>query len=504
MKGLKRIDEISGCHYLNGNFVKGKGAKQFDVIDPATEKVIARIADATPEETENSIKIANRAQQEWKKTDALYRAELLHGAAAKLRELRPVIAEILTREGGKPFKETADEMEWSATCLDYYAELGRSDQGRVLGPTVKNQFHYVIKEPLGVVASIQPFNYPVLLLAWQAAAAIAAGNTVIVNPSRNTSLSTLAFMACFDEFPPGVFQCLTGAGSNVGQKLCTSKETHKVGFTGSAEVGKMIARSCADLFKPALIEASGNDPFVVMPSAKLDAAVRGGVFAAFLNCGQVCTSAERFYVHRDIYDEFVEKFIIEVKKLRIGNGLDKVDIGPMVTREERARFQAIIDEAVEEGARIAAGGAPPRGFDSGWFMEPTVLINVKHEMAIMQKRELFGPAAPICRVDSFDEAMTLAADSDYGLGANIYTQDLNEMMRATRELEAGMVWVNAPLLDNDAGPFGGTKMSGIGRELGPEGLESFRESKLVMIDPAADHQDFWWFPYPDEEAYPGE
>ena len=504
VNGLKRIEEVSGCHYLNGQFVKGEGEKEFDVIDPATEAVIAKVADATPEETAKCIQIANEAQKVWKKSDALFRAELMHGAAAKLRELKPMLAEILVREGGKPYKETADEMEWSATCFDYYAELARHDQGRVLGPMVENQFHYVIKEPLGVVASIQPFNYPILLLAWQAAAAIAAGNSVIVNPSRNTTLSTLAFMECFDKFPAGVFQCLTGAGSNVGQKLCTSKDTHKVGFTGSAEVGKMIARSCADLFKPVLIEASGNDPFVVMPSADMEAAVKGGVFAAFLNCGQVCTSAERFYIHEDIYDEYVEKFVAEVKKLRIGNGLDKVDIGPMVTNEERLRFEAIIKEAVAEGAVIETGGCRPEGLDKGWFVEPTVLTNINHEMSIMQKRELFGPAAPICKVSSFDEAMKLAADSDYGLGANIYTQDLNEAVRATRELEAGMVWVNAPLLDNDAGPFGGTKMSGLGRELGSEGLDSFRESKLVMIDPDASIQDFWWFPYKDEEAYPGE
>ena len=265
-----------------------------------------------------------------------------------------------------------------------------------------------------------------------------------------------------------------------------------------------MARACADLFKPVLIEASGNDPFIVMPSANMDTAVRGGVFAAFLNCGQVCTSAERFYIHEDIYDEYVARFIAETKKLRIGNGLDKVDVGPMVTNEERTRFEAIIAEAVEEGAVIATGGKRPEGFDKGWFIEPTVLTNVAPEMSIFNKRELFGPAAPMCKVKSFDEAIKLATDSDYALGANIFTQDLNESNRATRELEAGMVWVNAPLLDNDAGPFGGNKMSGLGRELGSEGLDSFRSSKLVMIDPAADKQDFWWFPYSDEEAYPGE
>ncbi len=504
MSGLKKIQELSGCHYVEGRFTKSMSTKSFDVIDPATEMVIGSVADATPEEVEHAIQFANEAQKKWRKSDALTRAALMHGAARKLRELRPMLAEVLVRESGKPYKETADEMEWSATCLDYYAELARHDQGRVLGPVVENQFHYVVKQPLGVVASIQPFNYPILLLAWQAAAAVASGNTVIVNPSRNTTLTTLAFMECFDEFPAGVMQCVTGAGRNVGQKLCTSKDTHKVGFTGSAEVGKEIARACAELFKPVLIEASGNDPFIVMPSANLDMAVRGGVFAAFLNCGQVCTSAERFYIHKDIYDEYVSRFVVEVKKLRIGNGLDKVDIGPMATEAERSRFEAIIRKAVEEGAKIETGGGRPAGFEKGWFVEPTVLSNVTPDMSVLNERELFGPAAPLCKVASFDEAIRLANASEYGLGANIFTQDLHEAMRATDELEAGMVWVNAPLLDNDAGPFGGTKMSGLGRELGSEGLEAFRESKLVMMDPAANAQDFWWFPYSDEEAYPGE
>lgn len=503
MDGLKKIEELSGCHYVGGRFVKGEVSKRYDVIDPATEIVIGSVADATEGEVENAIAIANKAQKQWRRSDALNRAELMHEVARRLREFRPFLAEILVRESGKPYKETADEMEWSATCFDYYAEIARHDQGRIIGPVVKDQFHYVMKDPLGVVASIQPFNYPIVLLAWQAAPAIATGNAVIVNPSRLTTLTTLAFMECFEQFPPGVMQCLTGAGSNVGQKLCTSKDTHKVCFTGSVEVGKEVARACADLFKPVLIEASGNDPFIVMPSAKLDAAVRGGVFGAFLNCGQVCTSSERFYIHADIYDEYVSRFVAEVKKLRIGNGLGKVDMGPMVSEAERTRFEAIIKKAIDEGAKLETGGRRPAGFEKGWFVEPTVLSGVTPDMSIFRERELFGPAAPMCKVSSFDEAIKLAIDSEYGLGATIYTQDLNETIQAIRMLEAGMVWVNAPLLDNDAGPFGGTKMSGMGRELGSEGLESFCKSKLVMIDPAANNQDFWWFPYSDDEAYPG-
>jgi betaine-aldehyde dehydrogenase len=347
-----------------------------------------------------------------------------------------------------------------------------------------------------------PFNYPYVLLCWEAAAALAAGNAVVVKPSEYTSLSTLRFVEAFEELGPGVVQCVTGRG-RVGGRLVASKSTHMVAFTGSVPTGRVVARACAERFKPHLIETSGNDPFLVMPSAPLDVAARGAAFAAFLNCGQVCTSAERFYVHTDVYDEFAAKLVEQAKQIRIGNGLDKVDMGPMVNENEYRRFTAIVDRAVEQGATVACGGKPVDGFDTGWFYEPTVLLDVTPDMDIVHG-ESFGPVAPVVRVQSFEEAMELANDSDYGLGANIYTRDLLEVHRATTGFESGMVWVNAPLLDNDAGPFGGRKLSGTGRQLGAEGLDQFRHTKLVMVDPAAENQDFWWFPYADDEAFPGQ
>lgn len=287
----------------------------------------------------------------------------------------------------------------------------------------------------------------------------------------------------------------------MGQQLVASRDTHMVAFTGSVPTGRAIARTCAETFKPHLIEASGNDPFIVMPSAPMEVAVRGTAFAAFLNCGQVCTSAERIFVHEDIYDEFATRLVEEARGLRLGNGLGKVDIGPMVSQRERDRYESVIARAVEQGAVVAHGGGRPAGLDSGWYVEPTVLTGVTPAMDILNA-ESFGPVAPLCKVGSFDEALELANASDFGLGSNIYTTDLQEAMRATHELEAGMVWVNAPLLDNDAGPFGGRKLSGTGRQLGAEGLDTFRHTKFVMIDPAAETQDFWWFPYADDEAYP--
>lgn len=501
MSVVKQMGRLSRSLYLNGQMRESASTETLAVLDPATEESLGEVADCTDQEVDEALATANRAWPVWWGLSALDRAEKLHRVAQALREMRSELAELLTREMGKPYKESADEVDWSVTALDYYAEIGRHDTGHVLGPAVAGQMHYTLKEPMGVVAVILPFNYPFVLLCWEAAAALAAGNAVVVKPSEYTSLSTLRFVEAFEELGPGVVQCVTGGG-RVGRRLVESSDTHMVAFTGSIPTGRAVARACAETFKPHLIETSGNDPFMVMPSAPLDVAARGAAFAAFLNCGQVCTSAERFFVHEEIYDEFARLLVEQAQALRVGNGLDKVDVGPMVNAREYDRFQRIVARAVEQGARVACGGRRPSHVDRGFFFEPTVLLDVTPEMEIVND-ESFGPVAPLVRVASFEEAMALANDSSYGLGANLYTQDLQEVSAATTGLESGMVWVNAPLLDNDAGPFGGRKLSGTGRQLGAEGLDQFRHTKLVMVDARASQQDFWWFPYGDDEAYPG-
>lgn len=499
------LARLSGTVYRNGAHVASTSSRRRAVIDPATGKQIGEFADVDPEEVDATVESANTAQRSWWALSALERAEALHEVAARVRKLRFDVAEILTRETGKPFKESADELMWTATAVDYYAELGRHNVGSVLGNSIAGQLHYTLKEPMGTVVVILPANYPILLFIWEAAAALAAGNSVIVKPSEWATLTTLKFMEVFDALPTGLVQCVTGGGT-VGAQLVSHRDTHMVGFTGSVATGRAIARACADQFKPYLIEASGNDAFIVLPSAPVDVAAKAATFAAFFNCGQVCTSGERFYVHEDVYDEFVRLFIAETAKLRIGSGLDQVDIGPMEHGGERARVEKVLARAVEQGASIVQGGGRPQGLPDeladGFFFEPTILVNVEADMDVLQA-EIFGPLAPVVKVSSLDEAIALTNGSDFGLGATVYTKDSEEIFRATNEIVSGMVWINAPILDNVAGPFGGRKMSGIGRQLGTEGLETFRHTKLVMVDPAASEHDFWWFPYSDAEAFPG-
>lgn len=490
---------LSRTLYVDGTYKFSSGGT-FPVINPATEEIIGEVADATESEIEAAIASASAAQRKWWALSGAERADIMHLVTAATRAAADELAESLTREQGKTFKEAKDEIGWCASAMSYYAEISRQEGGRVHGPSAPGQLHMTIKEPLGVVATIIPFNYPYLLLFWEVAAAVGAGNAVVIKPSEYTSLSTLLLMESFAALPPGLVQCVTGRG-DVGRQLVEHDSIHGVAFTGSLRTAQSVAQTCARTFKPVLIEASGNDPFIVMPSAPADIAARGVAFASFLNAGQVCTSAERIYVHEAMHDDFVGRLVAEATALRIGNGLDKVDMGPMVSARERDRYEAILARAVQQGAKVACGGGRPRGLNRGWFTDATVLTGVTPDMDIVND-ESFGPVAPIVKVKNLDEAIELANRSRFGLGANIYTKDLSEAMRAVNEIQSGMVWVNVPLLDNDAVPFGGRKLSGHGRELGLEGLDQFRHTKMVLIDPEIREQQ-GWFPYADEEAWKG-
>lgn len=503
MNAAVEFERVSGTIFADGAYAPTGADGRREVIDPSCSAVIGGFGETPTAVCDAVLESARTAQQQWNAESALKRAEDLHRVARSIRDRAAMFAELLTRETGKPFKESADEMEWSASALDYYAELGRHSVGSVLGSSVPGQHHYTIKEPMGTAVLIVPANFPILLMMWSAAAALAAGNAVVVKPSEYATLTTLSFMQVFDELPAGLVQCVTG-GADVGRYLVSHPDSHVVAFTGSVPSGRAVAKACADTFKPCLIEASGSDAFIVMPSAPIDIAARAATFAAFLNCGQVCTSAEKILVHDEIYDEFVQALLANVAALRIGHGLGHVDIGPMENARERERLEGLIASAVQQGAEVLTGGRRPdlgEPLDSGFFYEPTVLANLTPDM-IFFGEEVFGPIAPIYRVSSFDEALRITNSSTLGLGATLYSTDIGEIDRATREIVAGMVWVNAPLLDNDAGPFGGRKLSGIGRQLGAEGMDSFRHTKLVMIDPNVSEQDFWWFPYTDDESWP--
>ena len=478
---------------IAGEQVEGQGPT-LAVENPATEEILAEPKAASEEQVDVAVATARKAARGWAATPAADRAELLHEIGARLRGRTDELARVMTLEGGKPLIENSDEVGWTAAAFDYYAEMGRNFAGRLIPPIESTQLAMVVKEPIGVVAAIVPWNYPLLLLAWKLAPALAAGNTVVCKPSELTPISTLMLAPCLDHLPPGVVSLLAGDG-RVGERIVADERVDCVAFTGSVETGKRIAGRCAERIARINLEMGGKDPFIVCAdiAGDIEVAARGGAWAAYLNAGQVCTSAERFYVHESLFDDYVQAFVDHTRSLVLGDPLAAdTDVGPMVSAAQRGKVDAQVEAAVAAGAELVVGG-DRGGHDRGHFYAPAVVTGAPADTDLLRE-ETFGPVAPIVPVRSLAEAIELANGTRFGLGANVYTRDLATAVRCMRELKAGTVWINDPLTDNDAGPFGGFKQSGLGRELGQEGLEAFQETKHVHIETRIAPKE-WWYPY---------
>ena len=478
---------------IRGEQVAGEGPA-LEVENPATEETLTELGTASPEQLDAAIAGAREAAPAWGATPAVERAELLHEVATRMRALTDDLARAMTLEGGKPLVENSDEVGWTAAAFDYYAEMGRNFAGRVIPSIEATQLALVVKEPLGVWGAIVPWNYPLLLLSWKLAPTLAAGNAVVAKPSELTPVSTLMLASCFSDLPPGVVNIVAGAG-DVGAALVEDPRIDGVAFTGSVATGKKVAAACAQRVARMNLEMGGKDPFIVCADVAddIEVAARGGAWAAYLNAGQVCTSAERFYVQREVYDDFVSAFTDHARELRVGDPLDeRTDVGPMVSAPQRAKVEAQVSAAVAAGAELVVGG-DRAGLDRGHYYAPAVVTGAPASTDLLRE-ETFGPVAPIVPVASLDEAIELANSTPFGLGANVYTRDLETAVRCMREIRAGTVWINDPLTDNDAGPFGGFKQSGLGRELGQEGLEAFQETKHVHIETKIAPKE-WWYPY---------
>ncbi|MBN1149374.1 MAG: aldehyde dehydrogenase [Anaerolineales bacterium] len=481
--------------YINGKFTSGNAAQKIAIINPATEEIIDEVPSGTPQDALDAVDAAKQALPGWRRTPASERAAMLHQVASKLRADHGEMVRLLTKEEGKPIPENDEEMWWSEETFDYYAEIGRHERGLVIPPGDPAQFNFVLKEPWGVVGCIVPWNYPMLLLVWKMAPALAAGNTLVIKPSKLTPLTTLrmAKVAC-DHLPPGVVNVVTGYGPQVGEPLVTHPDVRMIAITGSLEVGQRVARLAAPEMKKMHLELGGKDPMVIAPDVDIPTAVSGLAYAALINTGQVCTSTERVYVHESIFPQFTEELAEFVGALRLGNGLDEgTDIGPMIRDKFRLKVEGQVEAAVKAGAHILTGGQRPPGFERGFFYQPTVLINVDHSMSVMRD-ETFGPVIPLMTYKDFDQAIQLANDNPYGLGACLMTHDARLVKRFFEEVQAGSVWINDPLTDNFAGPFGGMKMSGLGRELGQVGFDEFCQVKHVHWDVEGGLKDYW-YPY---------
>ncbi len=479
--------------WINAEYVDG-GQEPGRAINPATEEIIGEYARGEIEQAERGVRAAKEAFQSWRRVPAGERSAMMHEVARRLREDQEQLAIELSLETGRSIRKNRGYVEWSAQCFNYYAELARHYRGRVIPSPEASQLSLVLKVPLGVVSAIIPWNYPLLLLVWKLAPALAAGNTVVVKPATYTTWVSLGYAKLFDHFPAGVVNFISGSGREVGDYLVTHPDVRMIAFTGSTEVGQHIMRQAATDMKHIHLELGGKDPLIVCADSDLEEAISAAVWAGFLNAGQVCTSVERVYVEREVYDPFLEGVISMTGKLVVGPGTDpESEVTPMIRSNEREKVADQVRAAQSAGALIHCGGKIPVDKPRGFYYEPTVISRVTEDMIVMRE-ETFGPVLPVVPVADFEEALLRSNQSPYGLGATLFTNDAKKVKQYMEEIEAGNVWVNDPLIDNLAGPFGGMKRSGIGRELGQEGFEEFFETKHVHWEIDGGIKP-WWFPW---------
>jgi len=456
------------------------------IINPANkDEVVAEVVLGTKHDAQEAIEAAHRAFAQWAWVSSFERARLLKKAAAIVRERLEEIAHFLTLENGKPLKDARKEIEFAAKVLEYYGEEAIRIFGEWVPTSLPSTRSFVIRQPVGVAGLIVPWNFPVDLLAWKLGPALAAGCTVVIKPSSEAPVAATEFVKAVNDagFPPGVINVVQGRASEVGMELVENPKVAKLAFTGETETGKHILEKAAKHLKRVTLELGGNAPAIICDDAPLEIAIPGCVRRAFSHMGQICISINRIYVLKKIANDFVEGVLEAVQKLRLGNGLEpETDLGPMFREELRRKTKEHIQDALEKGAKIIYGGREPEGekYKKGFFFTPTVLVDVDHRMRIMRE-ETFGPVMPIMVVQSLEEALNLANETQYGLAAYVYTKDLAKAIYLAERLEAGGVAINVNDVTELQAPFGGWKQSGIGRELSRHALDNYLEYKHIRI-----------------------
>ena len=480
-------------NYINGKWVEAKSGKTFPVENPFNQQIISHVPDSDNHDVNEAVSAANTAYSDWHKMSASERRDLMKELANKSRENANELAKTISMEMGKPFPEALDEIDTVADFLEYYGELARDEVGRIVAPVDRNTMSLVRYESIGVIGCIIPWNYPLALMGWKLAPALAAGNTVVMKPSEITPLSILHWCNVVDSvLPDGVINVITGFGQSAGEPIVKHPDVPVVTFTGSVATGKKIAKFAAENLKKVSLELGGKDPMIICDDADIEIAAQGASWGGFVNAGQVCTSIERVYVFENVMDQFTEAIIEEAKKVVLGDPMkEDTHIGPMASKLQQEKAIEKVNQAIKDGARLLAGGSVPENLDRGYFYQPTVLDNIEPNMEIITE-EAFSPVLPIQKVSSIEEAIQWSNDSVYGLGCSIFTNDIDRALTAADDIKSGTVCINSPLMENIAAPFGGMKQSGIGREHGKEALDEFREAKHIFIDYKQESKD-WWF-----------
>ena len=477
---LKNAKLLTNKAYVAGEWVSG--TKSFDVTNPATGEIIGTVPDLIPADVKRAIEAAHKAQPVWAAKLAKERSRIVRMLSELIIVNADDLAAIMTAEQGKPLAEAKAEIGSSAAFFEWYAEEGKRVYGDVIPSPFANARIQVIKQPIGVCASITPWNFPSSMIARKAAPAFAVGCALIAKPAGETPLSALALAVLAEEagIPKGIFSVITSKDSKgVGAELCENELVRKLSFTGSTEVGRILMKQCAGTIKKLSLELGGNAPFIVFDDADIDAAVEGAIASKYRNAGQTCVCANRIYVQDGVYDEFAKKLTHKVKSLKVGNGAEQgTQIGPLINSDAVEKVRDHIKDAIDNGAKLALGGKPHSLGQT--FFEPTVLTDVPVK-AKVSKEETFGPVAPLFRFKDEKEVIALANDTIFGLAAYFYARDAARITRVSESLEYGMVAVNAGILSTEVAPFGGVKESGIGREGATQGLEEYMETKFLSF-----------------------
>lgn len=477
---MEKINLIRTEAYVNGKWVSSVTGKTFDITNPATGELIATIPDMNREDVRLAIDAADAAWPSYRDLTANERAGLLKKWSALILENKKELATLMTMECGKVLPETLGEVEYGASFIEWFAEEAKRTYGDVIPAPTNDKRIVVIKQSIGVVAALTPWNFPLAMIAKKVGPALAAGSPVVVKPPSEAPLTGLAIAYLAEQagFPPGVYNTVsTLDNSEVGKELCENRKVRKLSFTGSTQVGKILMNQCSSTLKKLSLELGGNAPFIVFDDADVDAAVEGAINSKFRNSGQTCVCVNRFYAQDKVYEEFVSKLSKAIAELKIGNGLDAgVQIGPLISKKGLDKVKRHVQDAMEKGAVLVQGGKELDGL----FYQPTVLANTNAEM-VLAKEETFGPVAPVFRFRTEEEVIKMANDTEYGLASYFYSKDVSRCWRVAEALESGMVGINEGLISIVAAPFGGVKESGMGREGSKYGMDYYMEIKYLCF-----------------------
>lgn len=465
--------------FINGQWCAADSGATLEVSNPATQQPLGTVPNMGAGETQRAIEAANQALPAWRAHTAKQRSEIMQRWYALMVAHQDDLARLMTLEQGKPLAEARGEILYAASFIQWFAEEAKRAYGDVIPSPVASSRLLVVKQPIGVCAAITPWNFPSAMITRKAAAALAAGCTMVIKPASQTPFSALALMELAQRagVPAGVLSVVTGSAREIGAELTRNPLVRKLSFTGSTEVGRTLLRQCAEDIKKVSLELGGNAPFIVFEDADLDAAVTGALAAKYRNAGQTCVCVNRFYVHEAVYEDFAQRFTQAVQALRMGDGLQEgVQVGPLIDQAAVDKVQSHIQDALSQGAQLVYGGQA----EQGTFFQPTVLTEVPNT-ALLTRDETFGPVAGLIRFSTEAEVIELANNTEYGLAAYFYSRDVGRCFRVGEALEYGMIGINSGMISNEVAPFGGIKASGLGREGSKYGLDDYMEIKYLHM-----------------------